>query len=198
MILRPAPLAGAFIVEIEPVADERGFFARTWCRREFAAAGIDLDIVQSSLSQSRLAGTLRGLHFQWPPSREAKLIRCQRGRIHDVLVDLRPASRTYRESFALTLDAERHNALFCPSGVAHGFQTLTPDSEVLYLMTDYYRPELYAGVRYDDPAFAVAWPLAVSAIHERDRSYPDFDPAAHAQRFAAAQADSNANSAANG
>lgn len=193
MILRPAPLAGAFVVEIEPIADDRGFFARTWCRREFAAAGIDLDIVQSSLSQTRSAGTLRGLHFQWPPSREAKLIRCQRGRIHDVLVDLRPTSRTFLESFALTLDAERHNALFCPSGVAHGFQTLTPDSEVVYLMTDYYRPELYGGVRYDDRAFAIDWPLPVSAIHERDRSYPDFDRAAHAQRFAAAQAGTAAN-----
>lgn len=193
MILRPAPLVGAFIVEIEPVADDRGFFARTWCRREFAAAGIDLDIVQSSLSQTRLAGTLRGMHFQWLPSSEAKLIRCQRGRIHDVLLDLRPTSPTYLESFALTLDAERHNALFCPHGVAHGFQTLTPDSEVLYMMTDYYRPELYAGVRYDDPAFGLAWPLAVRAIHDRDRSYPDFDRTAHEQRFAAAQAGTAAN-----
>jgi len=187
LILLPTPLAGAFVVEIEPIADERGFFARTWCRREFAAAGIYIDIVQSSLSQSRVAGTLRGMHFQWPPSREAKLIRCQRGRIHDVLVDLRPDSSTFLATFALTLDAERHNALFCPHGVAHGFQTLTPNTEVLYMMTDYYGPELSGGVRHDDPAFAIDWPIPVSVIHERDRSYPDFDRAAHAQRFRAAQ-----------
>ncbi len=186
MKLNETPIAGAFAVEIEPIADERGFFARTWCRREFAQAGIDVEIVQCNVSKTRLAGTVRGLHFQWPPSREAKLIRCQRGRIHDVLVDLRPDSRTYLVSQALVLDEQKQNALFCPTGVAHGFQTLSDDTEVHYMMSDYYEAELYGGVRYDDAAFGIRWPLPVRAIHDRDRSYPDFERDAHAKRFRAA------------
>lgn len=186
MILRPAPLAGAFVVEVEPHGDERGYFARTWCHDEFAAVGLDVQMVQASVSHNRQSGTLRGMHFQWPPSGEGKLIRCQAGAMHDVLLDLRPASATYLQHFAATLSAEAHNALYCPPGVAHGFQTLAPDTIVYYMMTDYYRPELYGGVRHDDPAFGIRWPLPVAAIHERDQGYPDFDRGRHAERFGAA------------
>jgi len=188
LILRPTSIAGAFSVHIEPVHDERGFFARTWCRREFAEAGIGVEIVQCSLSQTQRAGTVRGMHFQWPPSRESKLIRCQRGRVHDVLLDLRPDSSTYLATFSQVLDERRHDALFCPTGVAHGFQTLGDDTEVFYMMSDFYQADLYGGVRFDDAAFGIRWPLAVSAIHERDRSYADFDRASHAARFRAAAA----------
>ena len=188
MILRPTAIAGAHSVEIEPMADERGYFARAWCRREFADAGVDFEVVQCSLSGTRLAGTVRGMHFQWPPSREAKLIRCQRGRVHDVLVDLRPDSATYLATFAAVLDAGRHNALYCPTGVAHGFQALDDDVELYYMMSDVYRPDLYGGVRFDDAAFGIRWPLPVRAIHERDRGYPDFDRGAHAERFRASLA----------
>jgi dTDP-4-dehydrorhamnose 3,5-epimerase len=184
VILRPAPLAGALVVEIEPHGDERGFFARTWCRDEFARAGVEIQMVQASVSHNRERGTLRGMHFQWPPSREAKLIRCQQGEMHDVLLDLRPDSPTYLQHFALTLSAAAHNALYCPPGVAHGFQTLAPDTIVYYMMSDVYRPDLYGGVRHDDPAFGIAWPLPPAAIHERDAAYPDFDRGRHAREFA--------------
>jgi len=186
LILSATPIAGAFAVDIAPARDERGFFARTWCRREFAESGIDIEIVQCSISKTHFAGTVRGMHFQWLPSRECKLIRCQRGRIHDVLLDLRPDSESYLTTYAVVLDGDRHNALYCPTGVAHGFQTLTDEAEVHYMMSDYYRPEFSDGVRYDDAAFGIQWPLPVREIHERDRSYPDFDRTAHARRFHAA------------
>jgi dTDP-4-dehydrorhamnose 3,5-epimerase len=166
------PLPGAFLVEIERLEDERGFFARTWCRDEFRARGIEVDMVQASVSHNRKAGTLRGLHYALPPSTEAKLVRCARGRVHDVLLDLRRDSPSYRRHMGVTLDAERRNAVYIPHGLAHGFQTLVDDCDVLYMMTDFYRPELAAGVRFDDPAFGIEWPLEVTCIAERDRTYP--------------------------
>lgn len=174
MIFRPAPIDGACLVEVEPRVDERGFFARTWCREEFARAGIAFEVAQASVSHSRRAGTLRGLHFARPPAREAKLVRCERGAVFDVIVDLRPASPTWRRHFCVVLDAQRRNALYVPPGVAHGFQTLADAAEVLYLMSEAYRPELGDGVRFDDPAFAIAWPQPVTCIAERDRSYRDY------------------------
>ena len=186
MIFLPTAIAGARIVELECKTDERGFFARTWCREEFGRAGIGVNMVQASVSHNRLRGTLRGLHFTWPPSREAKLVRCERGRVFDVIVDLRPQSPSYLQHVAVTLDGETHSALYIPPGVAHGFQTLADECTVLYMMTDFYRPELADGVRFDDPAFGLSWPLPVSCIIERDRGYPDFDPAAHAARYRAA------------
>jgi dTDP-4-dehydrorhamnose 3,5-epimerase len=179
-------IPGAQTLELERRSDERGFFARTWCREEFARQGITVDMVQASISHNRLRGTVRGLHFTWPPSREAKLVRCERGRVLNVIVDLRPDSAAFLRHVAVTLDDEQCNALYIPPGVAHGFQTLAEDCTVLYMMTDYYRPELADGVRYDDPAFGVGWPLPASCIIERDRGYPDFDPAAHAARYRAA------------
>jgi dTDP-4-dehydrorhamnose 3,5-epimerase len=169
------------------MSDDRGFFARTWCREEFARGGIAVDMVQASISHNRLAGTLRGMHFTWPPSLEAKLVRCERGQVRDVILDLRPASPAFLQHFAVTLDDEQRNALYIPQGVAHGFQTLADESTVLYMMTDFYRPELAGGVRFDDFAFGISWPLAVSSIVERDHTYPDFDLEMHLSLYNAAQ-----------
>ena len=180
----PTPLAGAFVIEIDRIEDARGFFARLWCREEFAAHGIETDVVQVSVSHNEAAGTVRGMHFQLPPSREAKLVRCERGRVHDVMVDLRPDSGTYTKHFSLTLDAECRNALFIPPGVAHGFQTLVAGSDVVYMMSDYYKAELQAGVRWNDVAFGIMWPLAVTTILPRDAAYPDFNPGAFARDYA--------------
>lgn len=183
MIFVPTALAGALIVEPERMADERGFFARTWCREEFARQGIDVEIVQASVSHNRRAGTLRGMHFAWPPSREAKLVRCERGAIFDAIVDLRPDSPTFTRHVAVELDQDNRRALYIPPGLAHGFQTLVDDTEVLYMMTDFYRPELADGVRFDDPAFDIRWPRPVTVIVERDRTYPDFSRDAHERRY---------------
>jgi dTDP-4-dehydrorhamnose 3,5-epimerase len=182
----PTDIPDARTVELERRDDVRGFFARTWCRDEFARQGIAVDMVQASVSYNRLRGTVRGLHFTWTPSHEAKLVRCERGQVIDVIVDLRPDSPAFLRHIAVTLDDEQRNALYIPPGVAHGFQTLSDDCTVLYMMTDFYRPELADGVRFDDPAFGLAWPMPVSSIAERDRLYPDFDPAAHAARYRSA------------
>lgn len=174
MIFEATPIPGAFVVRPEPHADERGYFARLWCRDEFAAHGIDVQMVQSSVSYNRTAGTLRGMHYSLPPSKEGKLVRCQRGAVHDVVIDLRPDSITFKQHFALHLDAHSHFALYIPPGLAHGFQTLVDDTEVIYMMTDFYRPELAAGVHHADPAFGICWPRPVACIAERDRLYLPF------------------------
>ena len=163
------------LVSIEPKVDSRGFFARTICRREFAAARLRADFVQASVSFSEHRGTVRGLHFQWPPSAEDKLVRCVAGALHEVLLDLRPGSASYLEHVTITLDAERRDAVFIPAGIAHGYQTLADRTEVLYEMTDFYAPELATGVRWNDPAFGIEWPIAEITISERDDAYPDFD-----------------------
>ena len=159
MKFRETPLSGAFVVDIEPHLDERGFFARTWCSQEFAAQGLEHALVQVSISRNARRGTVRGMHLQLPPSRESKLVRCTRGSIYDVIIDLRPESPTYLRHFALELQAQASNALYIPPLVAHGFQTLADDTEVLYQMTDTHAPELVYGVRWNDPAFAIGWPL---------------------------------------
>lgn len=187
MIFRETKLRGAYIIEPERLEDNRGFFARTWCRNEFAAHGINIEMVQASISQNKRVGTVRGLHFSWPSSQEAKLVRCGRGKIHDVILDLRPDSESFGTHFAITLDSKQSNALFIPPGIAHGFQTLEDDCEVVYMMTDFYRPNLSAGVRFDDPTFSIDWPLPVSLIVERDRTYPDFDAVEHALRYRLAE-----------
>lgn len=185
MIFESTSIPGVNVVWPEFMEDDRGFFARIWCRREFAAHGMTVDMVQANTSHNQQAGTLRGLHFTWSPSAEAKLVRCEHGRIHDVVVDLRPDSPAFAKHIALVLDDETRNAIYIPPGVAHGFQTLVPNCDVLYMMTDFYGAEFADGVRYDDAAFGIAWPLAVTNIVERDRTYPDFDAAAHRRRFAA-------------
>lgn len=178
MKLSSLPIDGARLVEVSPVVDERGCFARLWCRETFAAAGLPA-LQQASASFNTKAGTLRGLHFTWPPSAEGKLVRCARGRMHDVLLDLRPDSPTYRHHLAITLDADERNAVYIPPGVAHGFQTLLDHTEVHYSMTEAYRPALADGYRFDDAAFGLVWPLPVSCIGEKDLVWPAFDDARH-------------------
>jgi dTDP-4-dehydrorhamnose 3,5-epimerase len=166
---------GAALVQIEPHPDARGFFARTFCVEEFAAAGLPTQSVQMSVSFNEHAGTVRGMHFQWPPSQEGKLVRCTRGRLFDVLLDLRPHSPSYLKHQAVTLTDTGHEAVFIPPGIAHGFQTLQPQTEVWYQMTDLYAPDLAAGVRWNDPKFGIQWPMSEIVISERDERYPDFD-----------------------
>jgi dTDP-4-dehydrorhamnose 3,5-epimerase len=175
MRFEPLAIDGAALVRIEPNLDARGFFARAFCVEEFAAAGLPTQLVQASVSYNERAGTVRGMHFQWPPSQEGKLVRCIRGSLYDVLLDLRPRSPAYLQHLAVTLDEDNHDAVFIPPGIAHGFQTLRPRTEIWYQMTDSYVPELAAGVRWNDPAFAIRWPMPESVISERDARYPDFD-----------------------
>ena len=174
MIFTETPLAGAFLIDLEPHADERGFFARTFCRREFEAHGLNSNIVQCNTSFNRAAGTIRGMHSQKPRASEAKLVRCVRGAIHDVIIDLRPKSSTYTKSFAVTLTAENRRALFVPESFAHGFQTLEDNCEIEYQMSEYHTPGSATGYRYDDPAFALIWPLPVSLISAQDLAWPAF------------------------
>jgi dTDP-4-dehydrorhamnose 3,5-epimerase len=177
------PLAGAIVVEIEPHRDHRGFFARTWCTREFAGSNLPTEFVQASLSRNDKRGTLRGMHTQLLPSREGKLVRCTSGGIYDVIVDVRPFSKTYLQHFGVELTAEAQSALYIPPGMLHGFQTLTDAADVYYQMTDFYAPELSFGARWNDPAFGIRWPLAHDlTITERDATYPLFDRAAYERR----------------
>jgi dTDP-4-dehydrorhamnose 3,5-epimerase len=179
-------LAGAVLVDIEPHSDERGFFARTFCAREFAAAGLPAQFVQMSVSHNTRRGTLRGLHLQQPPSQEGKLVSCRSGAILDVVVDLRPGSPTFLGHFAVELTAASQRALYIPPLLAHGFQTLADDTEVLYLMSDFFDPGLACGLRWNDPALAIRWPIAPpTVIVARDAAYPDFDVAAWRARIGA-------------
>jgi dTDP-4-dehydrorhamnose 3,5-epimerase len=168
------PLAGAYLIDSTPVEDDRGFFAYGFRADEFTARGLIPAIAQVNVSFTRQRGTLRGLHFQIPPHEEAKTIRCVRGAAYDVIVDLRSDSTTRGRWFATELTAENRRAVYVPPGFAHGFQTLTDDVEVLYFVSAYYTPSHYRGVRWDDPALAITWPLAPTRMHERDRTYPDF------------------------
>lgn len=193
MRFTPISIAGASLVEIQPATDERGFFARSFCAREFAAAGLSTSFVQASISYNQRKGTLRGMHFQWPPSRESKLVRCVRGAVHDVILDLRPDSPTYLLHEAVRLDQWNRCALFVPEGVAHGFQTLEDTTEVHYLMDDWFAPGLGDGVRWDDSAFGIHWPLPVACISDRDRTLPSFDRAAHEAALATRRSQSVSN-----
>ena len=167
-------LKGAYLVEIEPVQDERGFFARCWCEREFARRGLVSNFVQCNISFNRSKGTVRGMHFQAAPHEESKLVRCTAGAIQDVIVDLRPNSPTFRQWLGAELSAGNRKMLFVPKGFAHGFQTLTDDTEVEYQMSEFHVIESARGYRWDDPAFRISWPLAVSAISDGDRNFPGF------------------------
>lgn len=168
------PLAGAYVIDIEPISDERGFFARTWDRGESAARGLSAVVEQCSVSFNPKRGTLRGLHYQAAPHAEVKLIRCNRGAVYDVIVDLRRASGTFRQWFGIELTAANRRMLYIPKGMAHGFLTLSDDTEVYYQMSDPYVAPAARGVRWDDPAFGIDWPRRVEVISERDRRYPDF------------------------
>lgn len=168
-------VAGAFIVEIDPLADERGLFARTFCAETFAARGLAATYPQCNVSTNSQRGTLRGLHFQADPKSEAKLVRATRGRVFDVALDLRSDSSSFLKWAAVELDADRHNAFYIPAGCAHGFLTLEDDCELFYQMSESYVPELARGVRWDDPVFGIAWPFAPDVISDRDAAYPDFN-----------------------
>jgi dTDP-4-dehydrorhamnose 3,5-epimerase len=167
-------LPGVFEIRLEPKPDERGFFARTWCQREFEAHGLNSSLVQCSVSFNGRKGTLRGIHYQIAPHEETKLVRCTRGAMYDVVVDLRPQSPTFKDWIAVVLTAENRKMVYVPKGCAHGFLTLKDDSEVFYQMSEFYNAESARGVRWDDPAFQIAWPEKVALISERDRTYANF------------------------
>lgn len=167
-------LRDAYLVQLEPARDQRGFFARTFCVEEFASLGLETSYPQHSISFSARKGTLRGMHYQREPRSEAKLVRCIRGAILDVIIDIRPDSPTYRRWQEFELSSANGRQLYIPKGFAHGFQTLSDDVEVSYLISTPYAPELATGIRHDDPAFGITWPLAVTEISEKDLRWPDF------------------------
>jgi dTDP-4-dehydrorhamnose 3,5-epimerase len=168
------PLAGAYVIELEPAFDERGFFARTWCRDEFATHGLNPSLSQCSLSWNKRKGTLRGMHFQDAPYQEAKLVRCSSGSIYDVILDLRPESATFKQWFAVELSAVNHKTLYVPEGFAHGFQALEDSSAVFYQISEAYRPEYARGVRWNDPNFQIRWPIPQPILSPRDAAFPDY------------------------
>ena len=175
MKFSPAGLVGAYVIDIEPVLDERGFFARSWCREEFEKHGLNTDLAQCSVSFNKKHGTLRGMHYQGKPHEEVKVVRCTHGAIYDVIVDLRPESATFKQWIAVELSAANRRMIYIPAGVAHGFQSLIDDTEVLYHISEFYCPESAKSVRWDDPAFGIKWPPAAErVISEKDRQYPDF------------------------
>jgi dTDP-4-dehydrorhamnose 3,5-epimerase len=174
VIFEPGGLSGVVVVSPDRHVDDRGFFARTWCAREFAAAGLPSTLAQCSVSWNERRYTMRGMHWEALPQRESKLVRCTRGAIFDVVVDLRPESPSYLRYMGLSLTADDHRAVFIPSGMAHGFLTLSARTEVLYQMDNFYAPEAERGARWDDPAFGIEWPAVPEVISERDRGFPDF------------------------
>jgi len=175
MIFTESPLAGAYVVDMERLPDERGFFARSYCADEFAARGLGPDLRQCSVSYNARKGTLRGMHYQVAPHEEHKLVRCTAGAIFDVIVDMRTASPTYRRWFGTELTMDNRRSLFIPPGFAHGFVSLTDDTEVYYMISVAHAPQFGRGVRWNDPAFAIEWPLPPAVISERDAAYPLLD-----------------------
>jgi len=167
-------IEGVYLIEIDRIEDNRGFFGRVWCRHEFAKHGLDNRIVQVNVGFSPKVGTLRGMHYQRAPHAEVKLVRCTLGAVYDVAVDLRPSSPTFCRWCGVELNAENRRSLYIPEGCAHGYQTLAPDAEIYYFTSAPYAPDHAAGVRYDDPTFGIEWPLPVGLISDTDRSWPDF------------------------
>ncbi len=179
MLFHKLKLDGAYRIDLDPREDERGFFARAWCQREFEEHGLEPRIVQSNLSYNRRKGTLRGMHYQAAPHEEVKLIRCIRGSIFDVIIDLRPDSPTYKQWAGIELTAANRRMLYVPRGFAHGFQTLEDDTEVFYHVSEFYTPGAERGVRWNDPLFGIEWPAVEHrVISPKDQSWPDFTPAA--------------------
>jgi dTDP-4-dehydrorhamnose 3,5-epimerase len=174
MVFNETRIQGAFEIQLEPIYDARGFFARAWCRNEFEAHGLESSLQQCNIAHNLRRGTLRGMHFQAEPHAEAKLVRCTRGAIYDVVLDLRTQSSTFKEWIGIHLTAQNRNMVYVPKGCAHGFLTLQPETELLYQMSEFYNAESARGVRWNDPAFNIAWPERVEVISERDRTYPDF------------------------
>jgi dTDP-4-dehydrorhamnose 3,5-epimerase len=175
MVFAETALQGAFVVTPEPIDDERGSFARIWCRREFAAHGLEPTLAQSSVSFNKRAGTLRGMHYQTVPFEETKLVRCTAGALFDVIIDLRPESPTLTRHFSVVLSAANRTMLYVPRGFAHGYQTLEDNTEVEYQISAFYEPSSARGVRWDDPAFSIEWPAtAYRIMSPRDAAYPDY------------------------
>ena len=178
MIFTETSLPGAYLVELERREDERGFFARSFCQREFTDLGLDPCVAQCNISFNHKKGTLRGMHYQLPPYAEAKLVRCTRGAIYDVIVDLRRDSNTFMKWYSVELTVENRAALYIPKDFAHGFQTLADDTEVFYQMSEFYAPEAAGGFRWDNPAIGISWPLTVTMISKKDTSMPYYSPLA--------------------
>jgi dTDP-4-dehydrorhamnose 3,5-epimerase len=170
-------LPGVFVIDLERLEDERGFFARTWDADEFAQHGLSPRLVECSVAYNHRRGTLRGLHYQAAPHGEHKLVRCTRGAVFDVALDLRPQSPTYKQWFSVELSADNRRMIYLPEGVAHGYQTLAHEAELFYQMSQRYEPTAARGVRWDDAAFAIRWPAGERVISARDRSFPDFERA---------------------
>lgn len=175
MIFIETILAGAYIIEPERHEDERGYFARTFCQREFSALGLKPVVVQANLSSNKKRGALRGMHFQYPPAAETKYVRCARGAILDVIVDLRPESPTFLHHVAVELSAENQRGLYVPERFAHGYITLMDDTETVYMVGEYYTPGVEGGLRYDDPALGIDWPVPISVISPKDSRWPPFE-----------------------
>jgi dTDP-4-dehydrorhamnose 3,5-epimerase len=175
MIFHETKLQGVFEIHLDPHPDERGFFARSWCQQEFARHGLNPKVVQCSVSFNVRKGTLRGLHYQAPPNLETKVVRCTRGAIYDVVVDLRPQSPTFKDWIGVALTATNRHMVYVPEGCAHGFLTLEDETEIFYQMSEFYHAALARGVRWDDPAFQIVWPGAVAVISDRDRAYPNLE-----------------------
>ncbi|HHS83830.1 MAG TPA: dTDP-4-dehydrorhamnose 3,5-epimerase [Gammaproteobacteria bacterium] len=175
MIFTESELKGAFIIEPEKLTDTRGFFARSWCQREFAEHGLNTNLVQANIAFNNKAGTLRGMHRQVAPHEEAKLVRCTRGALYDVIIDLRPDSSTCGRWLGVELNQDNHKMLYVPEGFAHGYLTLTDDCEIFYLVSEFYTPGAEKGVRWDDPAFGIKWPeIPDLLISEKDQAWPDY------------------------
>ncbi len=174
MIFTETKLKGAFILDIEKRTDDRGFFGRSWCRKEFEAHGLNGTLAQTNMSLSLKAGTLRGMHYQLHPYEESKLVRCVRGALYDVIIDLRPESATFKQWIGVELTQDNYRMLFVPERFAHGFITLTDNVEVTYQVSQFYAPGSESGIRYNDPQFGIQWPRAVTMITEKDRTWPDY------------------------
>ncbi len=179
MKFNETPLKGAYTIELEKFGDDRGFFARFFCKKEYEALGLDNEIVQINNSLSKDKGTLRGLHYQLAPKSETKIVRCVKGALYDVILDLREGSETFGKWFAAELTPENRTMMLVPKGFGHGFLTLTEDTEALYLVTEYYAPELERGIRWNDPKFDIKWPFDPVIISDKDKNHPDFNPDIH-------------------
>jgi dTDP-4-dehydrorhamnose 3,5-epimerase len=174
MIFTKTRLREAYLIDLEKREDQRGFFARAWCQREFEEHGLVPRVVQTNISYNKYKGTLRGMHYQRAPHAETKLVRCTRGAIYDVIIDLRPDSPTYKQWLGVELTAVNYRMLYVPEGFAHGFQTLMDEVEVIYQVSQFYTPEAEGGLRYNDPAFGIDWPLEIQVISDKDKSWPDY------------------------
>jgi dTDP-4-dehydrorhamnose 3,5-epimerase len=174
MLFTEVGLKGAYLIGLEPIKDERGFFARSWCKREFEAHGLASRMAQANVSFNKDRGTLRGMHYQAVPYAEVKLVRCTRGAIYDVIIDLRPESETFGKWTGFELTADNYQLVYVPEGFAHGFETLEDSTEVTYQVSEFYNPRSEGGIRYNDPTFGIRWPEAVQVISQKDLTWPDY------------------------